>query len=556
MVSPGVAMARQHGRVGGGARVRLHVRVLGAEQRLRALDGERLGDVDVLAAAVVAAAGVALGVLVREHGALRLQHRDGNEVLARDHLEVVALATELELEHLGDLGIDLGEGGIEDGLGQDWLLMTVRTKRGCCLVRLAPRGIRTGPGERSVRASRSPMVIHLNASRDARKHSNGCPAGCIVAHHVDRAAERGCRSAHRDRGRMGVGTCELGILPDRIRGRDAPTQHARARATLPVAGLAAVALVLTLGGCIAAPHENGAAVTGIIPAPTVVRAQRRPAVRPHRGVAARRRAARARPGSPRRSPHGAGLPRGSRCPSSRATPGHPTSHSSSPTASRPAVSPRGTRSRRAQHGVRIGADAAAGLFRGTQSLRQLLPAEIERADAAAPPDGGWTVPAASVADAPRFAYRGAMLDVARHFFPVEDVLALHRRHRAAQAQRAAPAPHRRPGLAHRDRRRGPSSPSIGAATSVGGDGGGFYTKADYRRIVAYAPSASSRSCPRSTCPGTRTPRSAPTPNSTATASPARPTRASRSASPRSAPRRARRGDLPVRRRRRRARSPR
>ena len=82
------------------------------------------------------------------------------------------------------------------------------------------------------------------------------------------------------------------------------------------------------------------------------------------------------------------------------------------------------------HGVRVGGDTAAGVFRGVQSLRQLLPAAIERADAAAAPDGGWTVPAASVADAPRFAYRGAMLDVARHFFPVEDVLALHRRDRA------------------------------------------------------------------------------------------------------------------------------
>ena len=60
-------------------------------------------------------------------------------------------------------------------------------------------------------------------------------------------------------------------------------------------------------------------------------------------------------------------------------------------------------------GVRIVADTAEGLFRGTQSLRQLLPAEIERADAAGAPDGGWVVPAASVADAPRFAYRGAML---------------------------------------------------------------------------------------------------------------------------------------------------
>ena len=80
---------------------------------------------------------VAVGIFVREHGTLRLQHRDGHEVLARDHLERGALTVQLLLQHLGDLGIDLGEGLVEDGfgardgggggvggegLGQGWLL--------------------------------------------------------------------------------------------------------------------------------------------------------------------------------------------------------------------------------------------------------------------------------------------------------------------------------------------------------------------------------------------------------------------------------------------------
>lgn len=136
-------------------------------------------------------------------------------------------------------------------------------------------------------------------------------------------------------------------------------------------------------------------------------------------------------------------------------------------------------------GVRIEAPAAAGLFWGTQSLRQLLPAEIERSDAAKAPVDGWIVPAASIADAPRFAYRGSMLDVARHFFAVEDVLdhidriallklnVLHLHLTDDQGWRLQIDAW-------------PELTGIGASTSTGGDGGGFYTKDDYRRIVEYA----------------------------------------------------------------------
>ena len=64
------------GLVGRGARVRLHVGVLGAEEVFGPLDGQGLDLVDDLAAAVVAVARVAFGVLVGEHAAHRLQHRD------------------------------------------------------------------------------------------------------------------------------------------------------------------------------------------------------------------------------------------------------------------------------------------------------------------------------------------------------------------------------------------------------------------------------------------------------------------------------------------------
>ena len=102
------------GGVGLRAGVRLDVGVLGAEQRLGAVDRELLGDVDVLAPAVVALAGIALGVLVRQHAALRLEHGLRDEVLGRDHLERPLLALELVVEDRGDLRVDLGERAVEE----------------------------------------------------------------------------------------------------------------------------------------------------------------------------------------------------------------------------------------------------------------------------------------------------------------------------------------------------------------------------------------------------------------------------------------------------------
>jgi len=68
--------------------------------------------------------------------------------------------------------------------------------------------------------------------------------------------------------------------------------------------------------------------------------------------------------------------------------------------------------------VRLSASRPAGLFRGVQTIRQLLPAAI---DSAHRQPGPWSMPAGIIHDAPRFAWRGTMLDVARHFFKVEEV---------------------------------------------------------------------------------------------------------------------------------------
>jgi hexosaminidase len=67
----------------------------------------------------------------------------------------------------------------------------------------------------------------------------------------------------------------------------------------------------------------------------------------------------------------------------------------------------------------IRANEAAGLFYGVQTLMQLLPADIESAGLVK--NVKWTVPCVEITDYPRFAWRGLMFDVARHFFTKAEV---------------------------------------------------------------------------------------------------------------------------------------
>ncbi|WP_434047932.1 MULTISPECIES: family 20 glycosylhydrolase [Sorangium] len=68
-------------------------------------------------------------------------------------------------------------------------------------------------------------------------------------------------------------------------------------------------------------------------------------------------------------------------------------------------------------GVSIVGSDAAGVFYGIQSLRALLPVSAyER------PEATLTLGAVTVEDAPRFAYRGMLIDVARHFQTKEEIL--------------------------------------------------------------------------------------------------------------------------------------
>ena len=95
------------------------------------------------------------------------------------------------------------------------------------------------------------------------------------------------------------------------------------------------------------------------------------------------------------------------------------------------------------------------------------------------------MPAAHVVDMPRFEWRGAMLDVARHFLRPDDVkrfidlLALYKLNRLHlhladdQGWRI-------------EIKSWPNLTAIGGQTQIGGGRGGFYTQEQYADIVAYA----------------------------------------------------------------------
>ncbi|MER7896979.1 beta-N-acetylhexosaminidase [Streptomyces sp. NPDC096046] len=148
-------------------------------------------------------------------------------------------------------------------------------------------------------------------------------------------------------------------------------------------------------------------------------------------------------------------------------------------------------------GVTITAAETAGLFHGVQTLRQLLPASVEK-DSAQP--GPWLVAGGTITDTPRYGWRGAMLDVSRHFFTVDQVkryidqLALYKINKLhlhlSDDQGWRIAVDSWPRLA-----------AYGGSTQVGGGPGGFYTKADYKEIVRYAASRYLEVVPEIDMPG-------------------------------------------------------
>ena len=132
--------------------------------------------------------------------------------------------------------------------------------------------------------------------------------------------------------------------------------------------------------------------------------------------------------------------------------------------------------------ARIASTSPAGVFFGIQTMRQLLPPEIEGENQG---KEEWYLPTGNIRDWPEYGYRGAMLDVSRHFFDVAtvkrviDYMALYKLNMLHL---------------HLSDDQGwrieieswPKLTEVGGSTEVGGGEGGYYTKEDYKEIVSYA----------------------------------------------------------------------
>jgi hexosaminidase len=132
--------------------------------------------------------------------------------------------------------------------------------------------------------------------------------------------------------------------------------------------------------------------------------------------------------------------------------------------------------------VKITANKPAGVFHGIQTFRQIIADKDDKASS-----DKWDVATGTITDYPEYAWRGSMLDVARHFFSVEDVKRyidllsyykiniLHLHLSDDQGWRI-------------EIKSWPNLTAIGSQSQVGGGKGGFYTQEQYKEIVAYAES--------------------------------------------------------------------
>ena len=130
--------------------------------------------------------------------------------------------------------------------------------------------------------------------------------------------------------------------------------------------------------------------------------------------------------------------------------------------------------------IKLTASKPAGIFRGIQTIRQIV-----TNDTISKKPGVFKIATGTITDYPEYSYRGAMLDVSRHFFGVDDVKqvieylayykmnALHLGLSNDQGWRI-------------EIKSWPNLTIHGGSTEVGGGQGGYYTQEQYSDIVRYA----------------------------------------------------------------------
>jgi hexosaminidase len=148
--------------------------------------------------------------------------------------------------------------------------------------------------------------------------------------------------------------------------------------------------------------------------------------------------------------------------------------------------------------VTITANSGAGLFYGMQTLFQLMPKEINGKKIVR--NINWSVPAVTITDYPRFAWRGLMFDVSRHFFTKQEVknfiddmvqykynlLHLHLTDDEGWRLEIKSLPKLTTVGAWRAKREGKWGNTKAPDPSEPKTYGGFYTHDDVREIVKYA----------------------------------------------------------------------
>lgn len=152
-----------------------------------------------------------------------------------------------------------------------------------------------------------------------------------------------------------------------------------------------------------------------------------------------------------------------------------------------AENPEAYRLKVAKNGVTITAPTEAGVFYGIQSLRKSLPVAL---------NAEISLPAVEINDYPRFGYRGAHFDVARHFFSVEevktyiDMMALHNMNRLhwhlSEDQGWRIEIKGYPKLTEIGSQRKETVIGRNSGKYDGKPYGGFYTQEEAKDIVAYA----------------------------------------------------------------------